>query len=90
MPVLWITINFFDIQSLLILIIIGVQYKINGANIFVKISTKIIAIINPVAKINFFKIIYHNIIEHLLATSFKKEGFFGFFSTYFDIMKINN
>lgn len=70
MSILWMTINFSDIQSLLILIFIGMQYKVYSINIFIKIFIKVIVIINLIVVVYIFEKTYYAIFEYLLIASF--------------------
>lgn len=54
MSVLSIMINFFDLQSLLVLIFVGMWYKIKNTN-SIKIFSRMTAIINPIAIVHFLK-----------------------------------
>lgn len=90
MPVLCIIINSSDLQSPLVLIFTDIQYKLNSANISPEVFAKITAKINLVTMIYYFKIICHNIFEHLLATNFKNWELFGLIFTYFSIIKTND
>lgn len=64
MPILWITINLSNLQSQLILIFIGMEYKFNDANTFAKVF---IITMNFIAMARFFKAIYCSICEYLLT-----------------------
>lgn len=70
MSILWMIINFSDIQSLLILIFINMQYKVYSTNIFIKIFIKVIVIINLIVVVYIFEKTYYAIFEYLLIASF--------------------
>lgn len=89
MPVLWITINPFDLQSTLVLIFAGMRYKDNGVNNSVEAFARMTATMNPVAVARFFKATYCGIFEHLLAAGSKDGELFGPVSTYFGTIETN-
>lgn len=65
------------------------QYKLNDANISAETFVKILAIINLVAVVHFFELMYYSIFEHLLATDSKNGGLLGLISTYFHTVETN-
>lgn len=90
MPVLWITINFFNLWNSLILIFAGILYKLNSTNTFLKAFARITATINSVAVARFFELTCYGIFEYLLAAGSKDGGLFGSISTYFGIVETNS
>ena len=89
MPVLWITINPFDLRSTLVLILAGMRYEDNGVNNSVEVFARMTATMNPVAVTRFFEAICRSIFEYLLAAGYKDGGFFGPVSTYFGTVETN-
>lgn len=89
MLVLWITINFYDLQSTLILILAGMWFKDKYVNNFAEAIARITAIINLVAMARFFEATCRGIFKHLLAAGFKNGGLLGPVSIYFGTIKIN-
>lgn len=89
MFVLWITINPSNLQSLFVLILVGMQYKLNVVNIFVEIFVKLTATFNPIAMAYIFETICYGIFEHLLATGSKDKRLLSSIIIYSDIIKIN-
>lgn len=89
MPVLYITINSSNFQSVLVLIFVGMQYKLNNTNTFVEAFVKITATMYLIALARFFKVTCCDIFEHLLAISSKNGGLLGPISTYFGIVETN-
>ena len=75
-------INYFDLESLLVLILAGILYKLNDANTFVEPFIRRTTTMNLVTKTSFFEIMYCGIIEHWLVPDSKCERFFGLISTY--------
>ncbi len=88
-PVLWITINPFDLQSPLILILVGMRYELNGANTSAEAFARITATMNSVAMARFFEATCRGIFEHLLAAGSKDGGLFSPISTYFGTVEKN-
>lgn len=79
-----------DFESLFILILAEMQYKLNDDNIFKEVLVKMTTTMNLIIAARFFKTICYNIFEYLLATSSKNRGVFGLISTYFSRMETNS
>lgn len=82
-------INFFDLQSLLVLVFVDILYKLNGTHNSAEVFARMTAIINLVAMAYFSKAIYYSIFERLLATDFKDKGLLSLISTCFNIVETN-
>lgn len=71
------------------MIFIGMEYKLNGVNIFGATFVRMRVTMNWVDVARFFEAIYRGILEHLLATGFKDWGFFSYISTDFGKVETN-
>ena len=89
MPVLWITINLFDLRSILVLIFAGMQYEDNGVNNSAEVFARMTAIMSSVAVACFFEATCCGIFEYLLAAGSKDGGLLGPISTYFGTVETN-
>lgn len=89
MLVFKISINLFDLQSILILIFADMQYQDNGIYNPAEMILKTAAIINPIAVACFCEATCYDIFEHFLAAGSKNRRFLSLISTYFNTIKIN-
>lgn len=87
--ILWITINFSDLQNMLLLILASIWYKNNDINNSLEVFATMTTIMNLVIIAYFFEAIYYNIFKYILAASSKDERFFSPISTYFSIIEKN-
>lgn len=90
MLVLWITINSFNLQSPLVLILADMRYKLNSANTSMEAFAKMIATMNLVAMACLFEAMCCGIFEHLLAADCKDGGVLGPIFTYYGTIKTND
>lgn len=82
--------NFFDFQNLLRLILVDMQYELNGTNFSVKTFAKIIATINSIVVARFLGATYCIIFKHLLTADHQDGRFFDLVPIDFGIKEINN
>lgn len=82
-------INLSNLQNPLVLILIGIRFKINNANTFTKVFTRKIAVMTPIAVAHYFETICHSVFEHLFVARSKNKGIDGPIDTCFDIVEIN-
>lgn len=73
----------------MVLILVGLRYKLNGDHTSVEVFAKMIATMNPVAVTRFFVVTYRSTFEHLLATGSMNKGLLGPITTYFGIVERN-
>lgn len=83
-------INSSNLQSLLILIFVGMEYKLNGANTSTDTFARMTAIMNSVDMAGLFEAMCHNILKHLLVTGSKNGELLGSISSYFHKVEINS
>ncbi len=74
----------------MVLILVGIQYELNGANTSTEIFARMIAIMNFIAMARFFETTCHSIFQHFLAAGSKDGGLFGLISTYFGKVETNS
>ena len=90
MSIFWITFNFVDFRSKIIVNFVDVNYKnvilINATNDFNRITTTM----NSVIVVQFFDFIYKSVFEYLLIVNPSNDDFFHSMFTYFNIVKMNN